>query len=286
MKGRLHLDRAAKNAARLGKASGTGPGVNFSPVLTPRCGMTFLPAAALLGFCLPRSLEEWIQMGLCLVLVGALASLGNAYVQWTNPRVIGSPPPALRIRTVMLPFVSLKMILDGFVYFLWLRALADWGLPVWAKVAVTSGFYTPIYYMLFFLGMETFSLGPKTVLSARGLRGFYGRLWGRLKPIWRVDFWYFLVADFVSFYGGPLFIATTHLPDQWTNEAVFVIFCLFDFFYDVLLSRAFGRDDGHITEKHVYLEARMAADHLVRAVRRRRQHQRKQPSEEGTFGRQ
>jgi len=84
------------------------------------------------------------------------------------------------------------------------------------------------------------------------------------------------VADSASFYGGPFILAALGVGGRWNNEAVFLIFCGFDFFYDVVLARAFRRGDGRVTEQHVYQEARLAADYLAQAVKRRRQ--RRKPS--------
>ena len=111
--------------------------------------------------------------------------------------------------------------------------------------------------------------GWRSFRSARGLGRFRRGIWGKLKPVWRVDFWYFLIADGVSFYGGPLLVTTLGLPGLWTNPAVFVIFSGFDFFFDVVLARAIHRGDGQLTERHVYLEAREAAGQVVKAIRRR-----------------
>ena len=215
-----------------------------------------------------NSAPEWLQIGFCLLLVGVLAALGNIYAQKTHPRPPGAGPARVRFKGVLIPFVTLKVLFDGLIYFLWLQMLGYWGLPVWGKVLITSGCYTPVYYVLFFLGLEVFTLGPKAALSARGLGRFSRHIWGKLKPVWRVDFWYFLVADGVSFYGGPLLVAALGLPGLWTNQAVFVLFSGFDFLFDVVLARAIHRGDGQVTERQVYLEAREAAGRLVTALRR------------------
>jgi len=256
------MDRKAHNQRAEGCAreSGAAP-------LGVRSGWMPVMALTSLG---AVGLGEVLQIALCALLVGFLAALGNLYVQWTDPRTPGAPRPPLQIKTVLLPFVCLKMMLDGCVYYLWIQALDQWGLPAWGKVLITSGFYTPIYYILFFLGMEVFTLGPQAALGAAGRQRFGGQLWGKLKPIWRVDFWYFLVADGASFYGGPAIAAAFGQAGNWDNAFIFVIFSLFDFFYDVVLSRALRRGDGKVTEKHVYQEARLAADYLAQAVKRRR----------------
>jgi len=205
-----------------------------------------------------------------VLLVGVLAALGNVYAQVTQPLPPGASRPPLNLRRGLIPFVCLKMLLDGLVYYLWIAWLERLGYPVWAKVLITSGLYTPIYYVLFFFGLEVLALGPAAALSPARLRGLPGRIWRQLKPVWRVDFWYFLIADSASFYGGPWFVAWMGLPAHWTNEVVFVIFCGFDFCWDVLLVRALHRSDGILDERQVYLEARRAASQLLRALRRRR----------------